>query len=61
MPNREPGSSENAAKAPFVKPRLRTVELSTDEVLGKGCKQSGNGNVGHPHSCTANSCVNAAS
>ena len=34
-------TAEKKARAPYAKPRLRCVELATDEVLGVGCKSEG--------------------
>lgn len=43
-------------KQPYIKPALRTIKLSAEEVLAVGCKGSNSGfNVGNTP-CKANGC-----
>ena len=54
---------EKNEKKPYVKPRLRCVELATEEVLAKGCKLASSGaNVSDDFTCgIGNGCVNTDS
>jgi hypothetical protein len=47
--------SMEKAKQPYRKPRLRTIELTAEEVLGAGCKTLAGGGVAPP-SCVAGNC-----
>jgi hypothetical protein len=44
----------------YTKPRLRSIDLVADQVLGVGCKLDGGG-LGAVVGCTLNNCVNAGS
>ena len=37
----KPAKERKSDKAPYEKPRLRTIELVAEEVLGVGCKLPG--------------------
>ncbi len=49
-------------RKPYEKPKLRIIELETDQVLGVGCKMDGSGSaVGIPASCVGNFCAEVGS
>ena len=49
-------------RRPYVKPRLRPIELAADEVLGGGCKFSdGGSDFGSPTNCVSSGCEFAGS
>lgn len=49
-------------KQPYQKPRLRTIELSSEEVLQPGCKlATGGTDFGDPATCIGNFCSKAGS
>ena len=55
-------SDKRERKRTYEKPKLRIIELATEEVLAVGCKLAiGSGNVAVPNSCTLNNCVVAGS
>ena len=55
-------TTKKDARKPYAKPELRCVELSTDEVLAKGCKLAFDGaNFGDKTTCSVGSCVMADS
>ena len=43
-------------KSKYSKPRLRTIELATDEVLAVGCKTNKSGFNVNSSPCMANNC-----
>jgi hypothetical protein len=50
------------SKQKYEKPRLRVIEMVTEEVLGVGCKlESGGTAVGVPTSCVGNFCAEVGS
>ena len=56
MPSKQ---DEENTKQPYVKPKLRTIELSAEEVLAEGCKfVGGRAWPGQPDDCGIfNNCV----
>lgn len=44
-------------KQPYEKPRLRVIELSTEEVLAVGCKHPAAAAPGSSTSCMARQCA----
>ncbi len=48
-------------KREYDKPRLRTIELVAEEVLGAGCKQVGAGNVYGDNPCISEICFTVGS
>ena len=53
----EPDETKKEQKRLYKKPKLRTIELAAEEVLGVGCKTvTGPSNVGIPTSCNATVC-----
>ena len=49
----------SVAREPYQKPRLRTIELNAEEVLGVGCKTatSPGTNPGSASNCTGTTCA----
>jgi len=54
--NDKQSSAKLAGKIPYLKPKLRTIELVAEEVLGVGCKSSGAIAVGVAP-CWGNGCA----
>jgi hypothetical protein len=49
-------------RKPYEKPKLRIIELETDQVLGVGCKMDGSGSAfSIPASCVGNFCAEVGS
>ena len=48
-------------KRVYEKPRLRTIELAAEEVLGVGCKMTSGGTAPSITPCTAGPCVSLGS
>jgi len=48
-------------KKPYDKPRLRTIELTAEEVLAVGCKFVDGGDAPGPPTCEVGSCNLAGS
>lgn len=44
-------------KKPYEKPKLRIIEMETDQVLVVGCKMEGVGAPTNPTSCSLIACV----
>mgnify|MGYP001574696094 CR=1 FL=1 len=55
----ENGSTD--AKRPYVKPRLRIVELAVKEVLAEGCKTVYGDTAVGGSDCTAGTCIGVGS
>jgi hypothetical protein len=54
----KPMSRDTNPRPRYERPRLRTIELVADEVLGTGCKlEVGTANPYNPISCTQTPCV----
>jgi hypothetical protein len=52
----QPGSDEPKPKRPYEKPKLKTIQLAVDEVLGVGCKIDGGGFAFGVSPCVGNNC-----
>jgi hypothetical protein len=49
------------ARAPYVSPHLRIVELSAEETLAIGCKLADGGSASGGFTCTSNACAQPGS
>lgn len=52
---------ERTNKEPYTKPRLRVINIESDQVLGVGCKLDGGGAAFGASPCPANFCAEAGS
>ena len=58
----EPDQTEKKKKDVYQKPRLRTIELAAEEVLGVGCKLTSGGFASGAYPCfPGNNCSQAGS
>ena len=55
------GSCEAEKKRDYSKPRLRTIELVAEEVLGAGCKMVAAGSVYGDNPCYSEICFTTGS
>ena len=57
----QPNQEMEKTKKQYEKPRLRTIELAAEEVLGVGCKMASGGGGPSPPTCQASSCIDIGS
>ena len=57
----QPDQKKEEKKHVYEKPRLRTIELAAEEVLGVGCKLASGGFASGAAPCPINTCALAGS
>ena len=57
----ENNKNEENSKQPYEKPRLRTIELAAEEVLGVGCKTAAGATGPAIPTCSISMCVQLGS